>query len=164
MYRAVSKELSASKERPFTCSTPSLGMPIQAMAAYPHRFCWSNERKDVPHISGCAFQVARGSGNVQHISSQHHPTTPIIVCNYLSNVYQTMDHLSVLCSFLRSSPYQPAINGLAERFVQTFKRALVTSRSITALLAFNLLIATPLMQPPTILLLSYFLKENCTPG
>jgi len=56
--------------------------------------------------------------------------------DYPSSVFQTMGHPFNFQDFvtsngikhIRSSPYQPATNGLAERFVQTFKRALVTSK------------------------------------
>ena len=56
--------------------------------------------------------------------------------DFLSSVFQIMGHPLIIKIFfflksngikhIRSSPYQPATNGLAERFVHTFKRALFT--------------------------------------
>ena len=65
---------------------------------------------------------------------------------------------------IHSSPYQPATKGFAERFVQTFKRVLITSEGSGRLVhhrltSFLLSYRSAPMQPQTAVHVNSFLKE-----
>ena len=129
--------MSTSKEFPFTCLAPSLGMAIETLATDPYGLCWPYEGKDGLNSSGCTLQMAGGSRDVKHFTIPHLRSLfarfglPEQCVSDNGLPFNSEDFTTFMkgnrIKHICSSPYQPATNSLAERFVQTFKRALIAS-------------------------------------
>ena len=125
-----------SGEPEVTSSSPdaSVGVARPPMGQDPHRLCSANHRSD--DLSHCRFpfKVDRGScGELRYISkklqlvfSTHGLPEVIVSVNgtaFTSEEFAAFVHRNGI-KHLTSAPYHPASNGLAERAVQTLKKAL----------------------------------------
>ena len=122
---------------PHSTSTP-LGMAVSALESYSPRFRWPFQRIYVPCARGRTLQMDGCAPHaINHLCKNNRETTRIIFANHgLPHKVVTDNGPSFTSAefrdfmtnngivHIKSAPYHPATNGLAERAVQTFKKGI----------------------------------------
>ena len=123
---------------PLSCTAASVGLAGHPVEEDTHRFCRPFPRDNVPHYRGCAFKLAGGYPNGSHNFTAHYRSLAICVCTFRvtgaisirqwTPIYTSDEFARFMkqngIKHILSAPYHPSSYGLAERFVQTFKKAM----------------------------------------
>ena len=126
-------------------------MANHTLAENPFRFCWMIHRTNVPCHSRCPLEVAGSGNNVIYHMAQTIDRLRTIFGRYGVPAQVVTDNRSQFTStefqlFLKTNgikhittaPFHPATNGQAERFVQSFERAIKCEKQSTSQLNTNM--------------------------
>ena len=106
-------------------ATPSLGISGKTVAETASRLCWSLRWENVPSRGGRSHQKLRSIiarfGIPEQIISDNVP-------RFTSEVFRQFIKINGI-HHATGAPYHPATNGIAERLVQSFKKAMKADKS-----------------------------------